>query len=375
MFGIDGQYLLDFSIDGKTDFIQTVEFDTFELTEVAGNMLPQFKLRFASSDPDVQTYLNEGTVIRATYGQNRNTLQSIDLVVCVSNADRMADGKRLYTLEGLSDKLEYVNVNRMRHSDKTSALELLAKVVSGHFDLDSTISKSNDEQVWIQNSLTDRNFVQHLWLHADLAESFPLLGISALDNAFIVRDANRLFASEPRWRFTSNPQAANEIHYEAGYSFRNASSVFNSIKGYTRPDSNINREEGDEEPYIAQANPGLSTSGQFNRRAGIAPRIGVVQPLTDNMHANYHNAYSFNTQSLLLFSSFRGELNFRGRFVPIRILDLVLFRDEDRIHNTDEYSSGLFVVSRVSRVFNAQQHGTFLTITRESPGGMRGSHA
>lgn len=375
MFGIDGQYLLDFSLGEKSNFIQAVEFDTFELTEVAGNMLPQFILKFASSDQEVQSRFNEGTVLKAIYGQNQNSLQNIELIICTSNADRMADGKRFYTLEGLANKLDYVNVNRMRHSDKISSLELFPKVLSSHFNLDTNVSKSNDQQVWIQNSLTDRNFIQHLWLHTDLGDSFPLIGISSLDNAFIVRDAHKLFSSQPRWRFTTNPQADNEIHYEAGYRFRNSSAVFNSMRGYSRTDMSISREEGEDISFKPTPSPALSTSAKFNRRSGANPRIGSVQPLTQNMHANYHVSYSHNTQSLMLFSSFRGDLSFRGRFVPIRVLDLVMFRDEDSSRLTDEYSSGLFVVSRVSRVFNAQQHGTFVTLTRESPGGMKGSFA
>ena len=89
------------------------------------------------------------------------------------------------------------------------------------------------------------------------------------------------------------------------------------------------------------------------------------------MHSKFYEAHAKNTQALMVYSSFRVQLHFRDVFIPVKVLDLAMFIETFGVNKqVDEYSSGLYIVTKVTRMFSGQQFATYVTLSREAPGGM-----
>ena len=377
MIGVRGQYLLAFGLNAHRNFIRTEDFQLFHIREEAGNVLPTFKLVF-DTDGIYMSQLNESSDLSVSMGEDFDSLIQTQLYVSEVTTGRVGNRRRV-TCQGLLAQPGYVNNHRTGITSKKSGVEVVQSIASRYFRFDSNIARSADQQNWIQNNLADKAFLNQAWLRSHVPGSWLATGISALNNTFILRDMRNHARGVPVWKFLprdTNPNAYDEISYHGDYSVRNNSGFVNScLGGYGMEMPTFDLDQGLGNFVSGLAGPLMSAASSFAQRGlagGIdAIRKGFYAAKTANMHEQYHQAYRDNVRNLALFSSFKVQLSFSRKFRPLRVLDPVYFlEDSEQSPGAAEYASGSYVISKLDRIFSAQQHATRIELSREGPGGI-----
>jgi len=374
MIGLENQYLFKFSIADKHDFIQEGDLTLFKIVEEAGNTLPKFELIFSTQDEKVFGCLNEGNVLKISYGKDKNDLIDSSLIIASSNGARSGQKKRQIRLVGLLAKTGYISDTKKKITDKISGIEALKETVEPYFKTDFNIEKSNDSQYWIQPNTTDKMFVNDCWLHSNLNKSFPVCGIT-MDGIFILKDLKKDLKNKFKWRFISTPSASNDIRYDEDFGIDINSGFLNNLIGYGREKLIYNFEEGTEEYKVEEMTSILALTKKLGRRKDAINRFSSIGIHNENKHENYENTYLKNLTHLAMFGSLKISVSFQNNFVPIKILDSVMFKDDDVNENNNassEYHSGLYYVGLVARILQHKQFVTTVHLGRESLNQLKG---
>jgi hypothetical protein len=374
MIGVDGQYILSFTVGKEKDFIAPDELLIFSLIEEAGNALPTFQLSFLTVKDSILYSLNEQNSLNVSYGKTTQNTVTSRLVVTKLESNRVGENRRQITVIGLYAALGYLGTSKQFISDKKSGVAVMKDIVSPYFVPDFNIDSSTDTQNWIQYNISDRKFVNDLWLHADLGDSFPTIGISS-DVRFILKDVLKDINKDYKWRFTTrNEDAKRDILYDTDPAFSLDTGLINNWVGYSREKLVYNMEEGSSAFVKEEVEPTLSLANKLVKTADVEKRFASVGVINENVHENYWKSYQKNLASLAQFSSMKLTLSFRDKFVPIRILDLCMYMEEEIEGNADqasEYHSGLYFVTKVSRTIANSTFVTLVQICREAPNKVR----
>ncbi len=365
MIGVEGQYLLSFSIGGLSDFLEEEDVIDFFLIEDAGNVLPTFELKFTARLPLVISKFNEGNVLSISFGVTKDAMVTSRLIIFRVNLSRAGKGAYTLVVRGTYDAVAYISDPKMVIHDELSAIETIIAIVSEHFTPDIEPLISDDKQYWIQPSTTDKKMVSDLWLRTELPESFPLVGITS-DGIFRLRDAKIEAGKEPAFVFSYDPQGSNEVGIDGDYSVDSNSGFLNLWLGYGHDKLIYMLEEGEFERITEDSDTILALAKNLNRKSSTEKRIAQIGTLGENVHEKYWSAYMRNMMNLALFSSTKMTVSFTNVLLPIKVLDLVMVKDDkpNREEAADFYS-GLYFVSKVSRSFGAKQFITVVEVCRE----------
>ena len=104
MIGVEGNYILQFSVTGHKrlkDFIEENDLITFKLIEEAGNLLPIYELIFYTNDEEIFQVLHEGNDLDCLMGKGKNEAISCKLTVTKSTSSRSGTDKRLIHITGI----------------------------------------------------------------------------------------------------------------------------------------------------------------------------------------------------------------------------------------------------------------------------------
>lgn len=376
MVGINGQYIFTFSIGDQNDFIAENELEAFVMIEEAGNSLPTFQLTFISAIDTILSVLHEDNDLLVSYGKSAENMITSRLAITRVESNRVGQNRREITVVGLYSALGFLGNSNLFITEKVSGLEALQTIVKKHFTLKSNIDKSLDAQNWVQPNITDRAFVNKLWLHSDLDNSFPAVGISS-DGTFIVKDVLKELAEfknkNPNytWRFTPDPNdVTRDIMYDGDPVFSFDTSLINNWVGYGRQRLVYNTEGGTTSFVRQVAEPAISLTDQMVTRTGINKRFAATGIHNNNVHKNYWPAYQKNVASLAGFSSMKVTISFRNQFYPVKVLDLSMYLEETIEGNSSksaQYHSGLYFISKVSRSISNRTFTTLVQMTREAP--------
>lgn len=377
MIGVEGQYRFSFSVAGKRDFVMSRALDRFLLVEQAGNVLPTFELVFWTVDDEVLKYCNEGNDIDVEFGVDAGSTENTTLRITKADFARMGEDKRYVYLEGIYSAPKYIANNRLQITDEKSAAEVIREVARRHFEVKGNLSKSNDKQRWVQSNVSDKKWVNELWMHMDLGDSFPAVAIG-VDGAFQLVDVKKhLGGQDYAWRFTMRPRdQAKDIEPYGNVQFGSRSGFVNQWVGYGRKDVKYKVEAGEsEETDNDDAAPLLATGSSLGRSADVGIRFGRVRQANENQHERYWEAKEKNLQRLAVMSAFRARCTFTLKHKPIRPLDLLMILDDtpgDRGQNAGTHS-GLYLCSKVVRELTSDNYFTRVEAVREAMNEMQGS--
>jgi len=368
--GVNGQYLLSFNLEDKKDFIKEADLAEFKLIEEAGNLLPTFELNFKSEDETILPLLNEGSDLDVQFGQDRDSLQDIALSVIKVKSQREGLSARNYQVIGILSALPYITDSQLSISTSKSGVEVLKDIVSKNFKTKFNILKSNDKQIWIQPNSSDKKFVNELWMHSFLNNSFIATAISA-ESKFILKDIkkdlDRSFGKEFDFRFTNTPKTSTDIPYDRDYILETQTGFLNNWMGYGREKLVYLLETGLDEFILEKPDPILSLTKELARRSGIEKRFAGTEMQNDNTHDKYWEAFLNNLTNLAVIGSVSLTLSFHNLFAPIQLLDLAMFRDDALSEpGSAEFHSGLYYVSKVTRIVGKKQFITMVKLVRES---------
>lgn len=365
--GIDGQYAFMFSLPGKKDFLDIEQIEEFTIIEEAGNVLPTFELVFYTDDEDLLKLMNEGNDLLVSMGLDLNFGTDAKLILMKVEVTKISRSIRRIYINGVYSALKYLQSPVKKISDKKSGIEVITDVTKPYFKQDMDPTTSKDSQYWIQGNVSDKKFVNDVWLHSDITDSYPLVGIS-MDGTFILRDAKGLIDTDYKWKFT--PIVENEskdIIYQGDPVFISNTGFINSLFGYGREKVIYDLEIGTESFELQDMAVLLSKSGAV-RRAEIEKTAGMSSVVNENVHSNYWTSYLKNITSLAVLSSTRLFISYSNVWRDTKILDLVMFTDV-ALTNADkasEYQSGLYVVSKVSRTLSKSMLSVSLILAREA---------
>lgn len=376
MIGVDGQYIFKFKIGDIDDFIREEDLEIFKIIEEAGNALPTFTLHFLTDSELVLSQLHEGNDLQVSFGPSLNDLTDAKLVVTTMGPTRSGDSKRHVSVNGMYSALKYLSADKMSMTAKMSGIEALKSVVSKHFSTQGTfnVQASNDKQNWVQSNIPDRLFVNECWMHSDIPNSFLACGIS-MDGKFILKDIKADLKTPFKWRFTNDGNEVNDVAYHGDFGINVDHGFVNNWVGYPREKPIYNLVTGETTTISEQAKPIVALTQEIAKRAEIEKRHAVAGVINDNVHPNFWQAYLRNVINLVSFGAVDLVLSYDGQYIPMRVLDQVMFK-EDSIANqkveSAEFHSGIYYINRIARTLQNRQFVTTVVISRESLNQVKG---
>ena len=365
MIGVEGQYLLKFSIGKVEDFVDEEDLKDFTLIEEAGNVLPQFELVFTTRTIELLSELTEGNVLQISLGRDALELTPAPFIIFSKRVAKSGQDKYSVRLTGLYAAPKYIAEDRTGWYEGSS-VQVIEEVAGRYFRVQNEASSSSDVQVWLQTSIPDKAFVTKVWMHSYLEGSVLLLAITSVGD-FLIKDVKRLAGQEPRWRFVPRrASGAREVDYTGDYEVISETGFLNQYAGYRRTVNKLEVESSTLSTIEVNASPILGLSPVLDRSAEISKRVVKQMPYCDNVHSHYWDAYFHNLALLSALSSTRIRLSTGNYFFPIRPLDLVYFSEfETAQRQVVSPYSGLYIVSKVSRVIRDKRFFTNVEITRE----------
>lgn len=373
MIGIDGQYIVQFTIGDEKDFISELDLIKFKIIEYAGGRIPEFELNFSTPHEKLLTYFNEGNKFQVSIGATLDSLMDIELITQKVKTIRVGATDRIIQVKGSLNALAYQLVNKIKIVSETSAVEAIKKVSqeSGFFPV-SNVEKSADKQNWIQHNIPDKSFIHNIYLHADMPDSFIMVAVNS-DNEFVIRDLKTLLGEDIKWSFTDHQALPTDIVYTPDFSTSSHSGFINAWFGYNPTTNLIDVEKSEMEGIQEKVSPSMSLSKKLNQDASVASKFSNFQIKSRNTHARYWESYKRNLNSLALFSQTRVELSFTQLYKPVKVLDLVTFRESELTATAaSEYYSGKYIVARVARVLEKKSFRTNVMLCREGTNRNRG---
>lgn len=370
MIGVEGKYIFTFSIGDKKDFIIENDLVNFLLVEETGNVMPTFELIFKCEDEKILTYLNEGNNLNVSFGKNKDNMIDGSFRITRLIPTRSGESKYIIKVIGLYSALGYLKDNI--DIKEGSGVEVISQVVSEYFETDFNISSSTDSQKWIQHNIPNKKFVDNVWMHSYIPDSFICVGITS-DGRFVLRDMKLLAGDNYKYRFTVSPENDNDIYFDGDYVPDDQSGFINYYLGYGRQKHVYTLEDGTESDILEDTDILLSLTNKLSRSSDIDKRIASVGMQNDNVHENYWKAFYKNMQSLVIFDSTKITFSFINKFIPIKVLDLIMFNEKEINRNdASEFYSGKYFVKKVARSISNGTFSTTLQVCRESFGGTRG---
>lgn len=402
MIVIKGQYFLKFTIGtiednpsarstGSRELIVSIDdFKLFTIVEEAGNVLPTFVLIFDIDDESVMEQLNEGNPIVVGFGENSEEMEKNRMTLVGSKIHTSGSGPRRRRIEvtGVLNALDYLSKSVQRITKKIKPMEAMKLALPSSLEFDGADTETEkDEQYWIQPNISNKRWVNDLWLHMNIPGSFPLVGITA-DGKFRVRDVKKLVQKKVDWVFLSDspiPPRAEEIIYYGVPVINQQNGFINSWFGYGRKKDITEIETGEEKP-VEEAVPFLGALVEKgNRNSAVGQRFDNRGAITDNVHPAYWSAFQRNLASLAVYSTVKVSLSFDRWYQTtsvesvtqnklVRVLDLVSFLETstDPGHPPSWYTSGTYIVTKVSRTLAVNSVMTFVEFTREAWGSQKG---
>jgi hypothetical protein len=185
---------------------------------------------------------------------------------------------------------------------------------------------------------------------------------------FKVRDIKKL-ASEPyAWKFTKEPKdSEKDIAYESGDFLESSSGMINSLVGYGRKIYELNYETGLSNINTAASTSVFSNAPAPSRRSSIGERMGPIVPMSDNIDPDFYKTNLRNSMYNLTCSQYTKTVRFVDVFKKVEVLDLAMYNEVAVSKNeTLEYTSGLYLITKVVRNISGGFFQTICEMCRES---------
>lgn len=376
MIGVEGQYLASFSIGDVKDFLVEEQLLCFKIIEDTGNVVPIFQLYISIWDEKILKHINEGKDLNISMGKDSNSMVEAKFKIIKSIPMRDGEHQTKIQIFGVFSEMSYLTDKKVFITDKLSSLEAIQQIIGKHtnFTFKTNMSPPSDKMYWIQPHSTDKDFVTQIWNHTYLPNSFPGIGITIFGE-FRYMDVSKIIAEDPKFTFkitTEEDKKPNEIIYEMPYEYSTSSTLNNQLYGFGREKLVANLEAGDFTLLKQEAiKPSLALSNEGMVNKEIQPRYDShCNQSADNVHANFWKAKIQNMVNLFTFSTVKIILSYFRDFQKIHVLDLVYFKDEelktDR-KGSSETITGLYLVTKVSRVIENKSFRTYVEMCRETP--------
>ena len=364
-----GSYFISISVGPFSDFIGHNDLSYLSIEENAGNSLPVFRMSFLTSIDNILSYLNEGNSLNISIGQDQTNPIDIELVPTRIQKVKSGRNRLSISLEGLLKATGFNLNKRVSISDKLSGIEVVKDVASRYFSVDSNLEKSQDNQYWIQPHISDKKYIDSVWIHSYIRDSFISTGIT-MDGTFRAYDMKAKIKNGPVFNLSNEGDAQNGIQYDNDYSVEINQGLVNWLVGYGQEKLVFSLEDEDYQYVSEESKPILAITNELARKSDIEKRYHENGIQTENTHPLYWTAALRNITNNALFGAVKITLTVRDRYIPFKVLDVVNFKDIgvdfDNPNSAQTSISGLYVISKVIRHIEGKILTTTLELSRES---------
>lgn len=366
MIELGQHYRFVFSIGGFYDFISYGQLVSFLMIEEVGNVLPTFQLEVDLIEEDVIRVMNEGNVLQVAYGRDMDSMVTTKLRIMRLDTTNTGADKRKVVVKGFFDAVNFLNSSRQRIFKDRKSIDVIREVVGDYFRFLPNKLTCQDNQTWIQPSISDKKFVNELWLHMD-AKSVPLVGISS-DGEFIMKGIDEL--NDSKWTLHyGSLQGDTYIPYDNDYSVEVRSGFINAWYGYGRSKKLYEWEEGNQSLTEEEAEVFMAHSKYLNRDASSVMKYDNASFLNDNVHPNYWKSYMKNMSYLAVGSSVKLTVRTTDYFFPVKVLDTAVILDQKmdmQPRESSTFLAGRYVISKVCRSISANTYAMTLEMHRDA---------
>lgn len=386
MIGIEGQFVIGVTLGSRSDFLSLGDLQEFTIIEDAGGVLPTYLLSFKIFDDSLLAELNAGNQVKVSFGQSRDNVTNITLSIFSHQIQPQGANCKLVTITGLLHKPDYLTTAKLvNYSEKKSTVEVIKEVASRNFTVVSNINKSSNPHLNIQPNITDKEFLNKIWLHTDLGDSFPVVGIN-IRGEFMVHDFKLLVRAGHKWKIGTD---ADCIGIAPDYVSSSNAGFVNTQ--YARKSNTLSMDINSISSLLGSVSPLMILSKYMN--VGKVPTIPNVTGLkipslpgvknsmpsfiNENVPSTYAESVLNNTQRLASFSSNKILVTLMpNQYIPVSILDIVMFK-QPHLGRAEaaEQESGLYIVTKVARTIENSMLLTTLQLNREGMNSQTGSFA
>jgi len=367
MIGKDGSWLVQFSVGGKKDTITTNELETFTVIEKVGNVLPVFELVFKTQNKQLIPLLNEGNSIGLSMGKTTNKMNSSKLRQTSFQIDTRAHEDYSIKLTGAYDALKFNAGQTVKGFKQKKSSEVITEILSKYFQADpkftNSVSSTNDLMNWVQCNVTDKRFVDEVFIHSYInGTTFPSIGIT-WDGSYRFADMKKVFSTSSPTRILNNDNSGGKDITYSSLNLSNSSGFINSWVGLGRSVPQFDIDIGAYEKITADVVPSLVDKISRNFTASKSFEYTIKNK---NVHTNYWKAYTQNILYSMLYSSNKVVVTTTNKWYDINVLDLVnLILPEINSPQSNEQFSGKYIVTKVSRTIKDDKYMMGIELHRE----------
>lgn len=373
MIGIENQFVFDLRLhDGRIPIMEAGDILSFGTSEQVGNDPPHFNFKIRCADSDLTAQLQDGRPVDVTFGVSSTQFETFKGYPLKVQRNSDGRGTFIYDVAGTAGVGPSYYAATKTGTSKPRKSEDIARTVASRYFNASTDLSSNSQQVWMQPSISDKQFLDHLVERASAPGGWVASAIGLKGNKWRLEDMTRRVQGDYDWRFTLNPRELKDVMYVAHHVL-NRGGMTNAIAGYGRQLTTFDTESGSYNPIeVKQLGAfGPAVKGFMD----LISRAGAVRTRTPNMHPEYHQAQTANKVNAAAFSAYSVMVSFRKTWRPFQPLDTVLFL-EDAVDPIDPIQSvfsnltdsGLFVIDSIENNFVNSELQTKVYLTRSLPG-------
>lgn len=180
---------------------------------------------------------------------------------------------------------------------------------------------------WYRTNQAGNMFLVDVWMHMNIFPSFPLMAIDKYNN-LIIKDYDKIQASQPKWNFVGNSRLAN---YQAGdilflnnFNVKSYKEMSNMYSGYGKLVSVANIDSGKYGIFSSDTDKSLLSNSQVTENNNYGTNIKGAIIDSGNVYDGYNLAYFYNTSKIVDLSSYEGMVQLSGKyFKDLKPLDLV----------------------------------------------------
>lgn len=221
-------------------------------------------------------------------------------------------------------------------------------------------------------------FLSSTWQHSYVGENNSLLIAIGSNNTFYLKDLDYLIGQRPKY-ILSYLGGDNNIVISQDFEVQMGNGLTNKFGGYGFIQDEYNLDTGEMTQLQPEVTAKIGNTEVMNRTSNIEPRHVASAFLGSNTHVNYNLAKLNNINILSSYSAFTITVTARGSFADFRPLDLVMFNAEEltdaEANNSgaNNFYTGLYIVTVVSRQIVNNSIATTLKLTRDGPSTYEGS--
>ena len=370
MIKIAEQLCCTFTLGNVEDFIDANNLNFFRLYETAGNIRPILELSFILENEKLIKYINQGNILKVTFGINELDKDSIEFELYQDNTDKQFSLGYKVNLKASFYRPEFTSAVICNNYDMTS-IDAFKQIANNYgFNLSTNIGKTNDKMNWSQNGETTWNYVKDLWLHSYINEkTFMCFGFDAYNMYFY--DVRDLVTRGAKWYFTNkyvSSKNSNIVNF-SGYNIDNQYGATNCLIGKNLINKTYNFDKGNFEDtnYNLKNFTAIDTNSiNLNSSGCIDYNYSFIN---DDMHPYYEKAYNQNLRNNILFNSFSIYLTTGGQFKKFKLFDTVEFD----ILPSDERMAGIAFITGIVYEFQDNILNINLTLNKETASGIKGN--